>query len=138
MAQFSSSKHVRYKQIHCFRRGISIPYARSLLSSTMRQESKVPGKPKMKATIRHPLLELFWARMPAKERLAKIQTAKAPPSPASQVVVPVLLAQVASGIDKTRAIKIANVKKLRMFIILCNPTKNSLGDYAQSGPIFAF
>jgi hypothetical protein len=29
------------------------------------KERSVPGKPKMNATIRHPVLELLWARMPA-------------------------------------------------------------------------
>jgi len=45
--------------------GKSMPYARSLPSATAKNVTIVPGRPKMKARIRQPLLGLFCARMPA-------------------------------------------------------------------------
>jgi len=45
--------------------GTSTAYARSQPSVTAKNLTIVPGRPKMKATMRHPVLAEFWARMPA-------------------------------------------------------------------------
>jgi hypothetical protein len=64
--------------------GISMPYARSLPSSTTKYVIRVPGNPKMKATMRHPVLELFCALMPAKQMFARTQRPDAPTFPADR------------------------------------------------------
>ncbi|MGC2212414.1 MAG: hypothetical protein WA602_04355, partial [Silvibacterium sp.] len=61
-------------------RGKSMPYAQSLPSSTAKNVTIVPGKPKMKANVRQSTLGLFCARMPAKLMLADTHSPEMPVS----------------------------------------------------------
>jgi len=57
-----------------------MPYARSLPSATAKNDTIVPGKPKMKAKVRQSTLRLFCARMPAKLTLANTHNPEMPVS----------------------------------------------------------
>lgn len=57
-----------------------MPYARSLPRATINKVRRVPGNPKMKLTTFQNVVPFACALIPAKLRLAKIQTAETPPS----------------------------------------------------------
>jgi hypothetical protein len=72
--------HLRMSAYGLPLRGRSMPYARSLPSATAKNDTIVPGKPKMNANVRQRALRLFCARMPAKLTLANTHNPEMPVS----------------------------------------------------------
>jgi hypothetical protein len=62
------------------RRGKSMPYARSLISTTTKKVRIVPGTPNIKANVRQSAFGLVWARMPVKLMLANTHSPEMPVS----------------------------------------------------------